>query len=128
MKIYKIADNGSRVTLCNYIIPEDIWQEALEVCGGLFSMNSKGSLAYAFKMSADKKDISTGMFIDSTQFVSWNDMTKKVDRVNPLNSDKWDGYIVLDQMRLDTLLNLVTEDQFGLVNDEEIYRELGLTK
>jgi len=132
MKIWKIADNGFRVTLCNCVIPEHIWQEAsekLKVCGGLFSVNSKDSLAYAFKMEADKKDIRTGMFIGSTQFFSWNNMTKKVDRVNPLTSDKWDGYIVLDQTRLDTLLNLATEeDQFGLVNDEEIYRELGLTK
>ena len=129
MRIRKIAANGGRVTLGSEAIPKHIWEEALKI--GIGSLNSMGSLAYAFKMRPDKSDIEIGMFIDSTQFVSWNPRTKETDFTNPLidnKFEKWDGYLVLNQKELDEALSWVEKANypFDLASPEELYRELGI--
>lgn len=119
MKIWKIAQmaQGNFVTLCKEPIPASVWEDAQRVTGSIQAMNAKGALAYAFKMNANKKAVDLGVFIDRHDFVDWN-----ARPVNPFD-ERWDGYIILNQDELDTMLKWVDSH---IATPEEMLREIGI--
>ena len=55
---------AKNITLNDKKIPAKVWREAQKIAGGLYHMNAKYSIGYAFNFCSDTKTINYGMFID----------------------------------------------------------------
>lgn len=54
----------TNITLDDIKIPDEVWNEAKKIAGGLYRMNAPCAIGYGFNFNAKTKEISSGMFID----------------------------------------------------------------